>query len=91
MKENNDNKLTVTMENGNAVEIEVIDIIESPEFNKQFIVYTFPSINDENFYASILDETDTTFSLNAIETKEELDFVEKKIEELAKDLSNEVE
>ena len=35
-----DNKLKVTIEDGSEVTVNVLDIIDSLEFNKTFIIYT---------------------------------------------------
>ena len=40
MKEIIDNKLTVTLENGRPLNISVLDIVDSKEFNKSYIIYT---------------------------------------------------
>ena len=63
-----DNKLKVTIEDGSEVTVNVLDIIDSLEFNKTFIIYTVND-NNENIFASILNETETTFSLDTITDK----------------------
>ncbi len=87
MMEELNTKLSVKMENGNSVEIDVIDIIEAPNFNKEFIIYTFPNTKQEEYYASILTEDETSFSLDTIESDEEIEFVNKKIQEIANAVS----
>lgn len=39
--ENKLETITVTTESGRQMEAQVIDVIEVPEFNKQYIFYTF--------------------------------------------------
>lgn len=73
MEEIFDNKITVKSPNGNDVSISVLDIVDSLEFNKSFMIYSMDG--DEGVYASILDETDTTFALNAITDKKEWDYI----------------
>ena len=69
-----DNKLKVTIEDGSEVTVNVLDIIDSLEFNKTFIIYTVND-NNENIFASILNETETTFSLDTITDKREIIFL----------------
>ncbi len=73
MEDNFDNKLVVKSPNGNDVSISVLDIVDSLEFNKSFMIYSLDG--DDSVYASILDETDTTFALNAITDKNEWDYI----------------
>lgn len=74
-----DNKLKVTIEDGSEVTVNVLDIIDSLEFNKTFIIYTVND-NDENIFASILNETETTFSLDTITDNKEIDYINKEID-----------
>ena len=74
-----DNKLKVTIEDGSEVTVNVLDIIDSLEFNKTFIIYTVND-NNENILASILNETETTFSLDTITNKNEIDYINKEID-----------
>ena len=43
------NKLKVTIEDGSEVTVNVLDIIDSLEFNKTFMIYTVND-NDENIF-----------------------------------------
>ena len=72
MEEEFDNKLVVRASNGEDVTISVLDIIDSIEFNKSFVIY---SMGSEDVYASVLNETDTTFSLDAITDQSEWDYI----------------
>ena len=74
-------KLTVNAEDGTKVEIDVIDIIESEEFKKEYIVYTIGD-DEETVYASVLNEKEETYSLDTIESQEELDFINKEIDKI---------
>ena len=74
-----DNKLKVTIEEGSEVTVNVLDIIDSLEFNKTFIIYTVND-NNENIFASILNETETTFSLDTITDKREIDYINSEID-----------
>lgn len=82
MEEEFDNKLLVTVEGGRQAEISVIDIIQSDEFNKEFILYTLGD-DKETVYASILNESESSFSLDTIEDPKEIDFINDEIEKLA--------
>lgn len=74
-----DNKLKVTIEDGSEVTVNVIDIIDSIQFNKTFIIYTVND-NEESIFASILNETETTFSLDTITDSNEIDYINKEID-----------
>ena len=74
-----DNKLEVTIEDGSEVTVNVLDIIDSLEFNKTFIIYTVND-NNENIFASIINETETTFSLDTITDKREIDYINSEID-----------
>lgn len=68
-----ENKLTVKL-NNQDVTINVLDIIEDNENNKKYMVYN-PE-NTEDVYMSILEETDTTYTLKTIENEEEAKRIE---------------
>ncbi len=77
-----DNKLTVSAEDGKRLDIDVIDIIDANNrFNKEYIIYTI-SGNKDNVFASVLKEDDNSFTLETIPTQEEYEFVNSKILEL---------
>ena len=78
MNEEN-NKLVVTAENGQDVTINVLDIIDSEEFNKTFMIYNIDG-NNEAIFASILNEKEDTFSLDTITDSKEIDFVNHEID-----------
>lgn len=74
-----DNKLKVTIEDGSEVTVNVLDIIDSLEFNKTFIIYTVND-NNENIFASILNETETSFSLDTITDSKEIEYINAQID-----------
>ena len=74
-----DNKLTIEIETGEKVKINVLDIIDSYAFNKSFIIYNFEGEEDE-VYASILNEGETTCSLDTITDPEEIQYITSEIE-----------
>lgn len=84
------NKLNVTIETGQVVTINVIDIIDSLEFNKTFIIYTING-DEENLFASILNEKEESFSLDKIESNAELTFINGEIDRVVEELSTDGE
>lgn len=66
-------KLKVKNLNGDDIEIDVIDIIEDQDNNKQYICYT--TDDSEDVYVSCLEETEDSFSLTEI-TEEERSLIE---------------
>ena len=81
-----DNKLKVTIEDGTEVVVNVLDIVDSLEFNKTYTIYT---VNDEEdtIFSSILNETETTYSLDTITDQKELDFINNEIDRVVSELS----
>ena len=77
-----DNKLVVKAEDGRDVVIKVLDIIDSEEFNKTFMIYNVENDNT-NIFASILNEGDSTFSLDTIESQAEIDYIYTEIDRVA--------
>ncbi len=84
MDEGYDNKLTLKTEDGSDISISVIDIIDSEEFDKTFIIYTLQD-NNTNVFASILKESDLAYSLDTITNTKELDFVNELIKYFTED------
>lgn len=79
--ENDDTKLNVSL-NGKDITIDVIDIIEAQEFGKEFIVYTIDGLDESEIFASILNEKEDSYSLDTIESEEELNYVNNAIKSL---------
>ena len=78
------NKLVVTAENGQDVTINVLDIIESEEFNKTFMIYNIEG-NNEAIFASILNEKEDTFSLDTITEQKEIEFINHEIDRVVQE------
>lgn len=73
------NKLKVTIEDGSEVTVNVLDIIDSIEFKKTFIIYTVND-NEESIFASILNEKEETFSLDTITDNKEIEYINSEID-----------
>ena len=73
------NVFTVKDENGNSIECEILFTFESPETNKNYIVYT-DNTKDEvgalKVYANIYDKNGNSRDLLPLETEEEWNTVE---------------
>ena len=83
---NTNNKLKVTIEDGTTVDVNVLDIVDSLEFNKTFIIYTINN-EEDTIFSSILNETETTFSLDTITDHKEIDFINNEIDRVVSELS----
>lgn len=73
-----DNKLTITIENGARAVINVLDIIDSYVYDKTFMIYTFDNDN-QTIFASVLNEDDTSYSLDKITSQEEINYINAEI------------
>ena len=74
-----DRKLVVTNENGNEIEITVLDIV-STNYNgidKEYIIYKIG--NKEEVIISILDEKEESYSIRTIESMDEYNFIQNAI------------
>lgn len=74
-----DTKLTLKAENGANVTIDILDIIDSEQFDKTFIIYTLDGGESSTILASILNETDLEYSLDTITSQEEINFIDEQI------------
>lgn len=83
---NTNNKLKVTIEDGTTVDVNVLDIVDSLEFNKTFIIYAINN-EEDTIFSSILNETETTFSLDTITDQKEIDFINNEIDRVVSELS----
>lgn len=83
---NTNNKLKVTIEDGTTVDVNVLDIVDSLEFNKTFIIYTINN-EEDTIFSSILNEIETTFSLDTITDQKEIDFINNEIDRVVSELS----
>lgn len=75
----NNNVFTVKNEKGENVECEVLFTFESPETNKNYLVYTDHTMDETGamkVYANIYDKNGATKDLLPIETEEEWNTIE---------------
>jgi len=79
--------LKVTAANGEELDINVIDIIKSVEFGKEYVIYSV-DLDEDNLYASVLKENEDGYNLLAIASEEEIQLVNKRIEEIAKEIDS---
>ena len=77
MEEEFSNKLVIKGQDGMDITISVLDIIDSLEFNKSFMVYNIDG--SDAVYASVLNESSATYSLDAITEQKEWDFINAQI------------
>ncbi len=84
------NKLEVTIEDGTIVTVNVLDFVDSLEFGKTFIIYTVNNESD-TIFASILNETEDSYSLDTITDQKELDFINNEIDRVVSEVSEEGE
>ena len=84
------NKLEVTIEDGTTVTVNVLDFVDSLEFGKTYIIYT---VNDQSdtVFASILNETEDSYSLDTITDPKELEYINNEIDRVVSELSEEGE
>ena len=73
-----------------SVTVNVLDFVDSLEFGKTYIIYT---VNDQSdtVFASILNETEDSYSLDTITDPKELDFINNEIDRVVSELSEEGE
>ena len=85
----NNNSLKLKDNNGNNIEIEVLDIINDEDLNKEYMVYRIK--DQEDVLISIINQTETNFSLDTIEDANEFkaieDYLESKINDNQGELS----
>lgn len=75
MNNEESNKLTVKL-NNKDITIDVIDIVTNPKIeNREYMVYTIDGLDKDEIFASILNESETSYSLDTIENEEELNFI----------------
>jgi hypothetical protein len=70
-----ENKLVVKNMDGNDITINVIDILENTETNKQFICYTIEGLSETDAFISTLEEKEDSYSLGEV-TEEEKNEIE---------------
>ena len=79
-------KLAITTDDGNRVVVNVLDIIDSYTYNKTFLIYTFANEN-KSIFASILNESDTSYSVDTITNQEEIDYINSEINRVSSELA----
>lgn len=85
------NAFSMLDENGNEVIYDVLFTFESEETNKNYIVYTDNTKDDQGniqVYASIYDPDDPKSKLEAIETEKEWKVIETILETLQEEVKN---
>ncbi len=82
-----ENKLIITAENGNRVEINVLDIIDSYTYNKTFMIYTFTNEN-KSVFASVLNEGSSSYSLDTITDQDEINYINAEINRVCSELAD---
>lgn len=86
--ENKFETIIVTTESGKQMEAQVIDIIEVPEFNKEYIFYSFGEKLEDNqmkVYVSILIEENEKIILKGIEDDNEWEVVKEILDSMYKE------
>ena len=79
-------KLAITTDDGNRVVVNVLDILDSYTYNKTFLIYTFSNEN-KSIFASILNESDTSYSVDTITNQEEIDYINSEINRVSSELA----
>lgn len=83
-----ENFLNVTAEDGSTISVRVLDIIDSAKFNKSFIIYTVNG-DDSNIFASILNESESSYSLDLISDEEEINYINQEIDRVVEEMKSE--
>ena len=83
-----ENILNVTAEDGSTISVRVLDIIDSAKFNKSFIIYTVNG-DDSNIFASILNESESSYSLDLISDEEEINYINQELDRVVEEMKSE--
>lgn len=83
-----ENILNVTAEDGSTISVRVLDIIDSAKYNKSFIIYTVNG-DDSNIFASILNEGESSYSLDLISDEEEINYINQEIDRVVEEMKSE--
>lgn len=70
----NDNFIKVKTEDGNDIILEVLDMANDVNTNKTYIVYRL--LNNDDIFISILNENESSFSIDTIDDVDEFNAVE---------------
>ncbi len=87
-------KFKVIDDKGNEIECEVLFTFESDETNKNYIVYTDNTTDEQGntkVYASIYTPDSENLNLTAIETEKEWKIIETILEELQEEVNSSME
>lgn len=79
------NLLEVTSERGDLIQIKVYDVLDENQYNKTFVIYTLAG-EDSTIFASILNETDTDYSLDSITNSDELQYINNEIDMIVNEI-----
>ncbi len=79
------NKLEVYIDNNVKATVNVLDIIESKVYGKTFIIYTVNNDN-ETVFASILNESENSYTFEEIKNKDEIDYINSEIDRVVSEL-----
>lgn len=82
------NILTIYNKDNQELNVEVLDIFYSEEFKKEYIIYMVVG-DEQSVYASILIENNNSYNFVSIEDDKEYEYVNKKIDELVLEGSEE--
>ena len=81
------NQINITVETGEKKVVNVYDIIDSYAFKKTFVIYDY--VDEPNkIYASILNETDTTFSFDPITNPDEQAYIASEVQRVINEQEN---
>ena len=81
------NQLTIDTDTGEKKIVNVLDIIDAYAFNKTFVVYNFPE-EPSKLYASILNESENTYSFETITNPDEIEYITAEVKRVANELIN---
>lgn len=85
-----DNKLTITIETGEKKTINVLDIIDSYTFNKTFMIFNLED-DSSRLFAGILNEKETSYSVDPVTDSTELEYLNKEIERVINEIQTAAE
>lgn len=77
-----ENQLIVNTIEGTKFLINVYDIVEKTDINKKYIIYDIDGAEEDDMYISILEETETSFTLKNIEDENEYKMIEEYLENI---------
>lgn len=76
--------MKVTSADGKEVNIKVITILQNPNNDKKFLLYTLDDSSENiDIYASLIKEKDNSYVLESITEEEDWTLIQKTIQELS--------